>query len=295
MSNVPELSSILVHPVNGKPLQLSANEDTLTEPDGGDRFEIKDGIPRMLPPKEEVEQKSFDYAAHYQQDAVDYDYFNPPEGVTEKEERHRLHQYILEQIPKGNGWVLDAGCGGGWLAQSLLPSGHRIISADISDINPKKALSLFPAANHFALVADANYLPIKPGILDCIVASEIMEHVPQPGHFTASLYMALKPGGSLIITTPYNEFIRYSLCIHCNHNTPHNAHLHSFTEKSVPSFLPAGARAETYVFGSKVLSGLRLLPALKWLPFGLYKLLDSMLVSVSGKRASRLMVIITKP
>jgi 2-polyprenyl-3-methyl-5-hydroxy-6-metoxy-1,4-benzoquinol methylase len=295
MSSVRELSSILIHPVSGKPLHLSAQEDLLTEPDSGDRFVIKDGIPQLLPPKDEVEQKTFDYAAHYQQDAIDYDYFNPPEGKTEAEERNRLHQFILERIPSGKGWVLDAGCGGGWLANSLLSSGRNIISADISDINPRKALDLLPASNHFALVADANYLPVVSGGLDCIVASEIMEHVPQPAQFAKSLYRALKPGGRLIITTPYNEFIRYSLCIHCNHNTPHNAHLHSFTEKSLPSFVPAGAKAEALVFGSKILSGFRLLPLLKWMPFGLFKLLDKVLVAVSGKRASRLMVLITKP
>lgn len=297
MTSFREYAALLTHPLSGKPLLLSKDGQMLTEPESGGQFPVADNIPLLLPPKATRldQEKGFDYAEHYQQDAIHYDYFNPPEGKTEGEERRRLHQFILAQIPAGNGFVLDAGCGGGWLAQHLLPSGRPVISSDISDINPRNALQRFPAPNHFALVADSNFLPLRDNSLDCIVASEIMEHVPEPAKFTASLYRALKSGGKLIITTPYNEFIRYSLCIHCNRNTPHNAHLHSFTEKSIPAIVPKGAAAAPKIFGSKVLTGLRLLPAFSWLPFSLYEALDRFLVAITGKRASRLMVIITKP
>lgn len=276
-------------------MALAADELSLMEQESGLQYELKEGVPILLPQKSALHNEAFDYTAHYQEDSVVYDYFNPPEGKTEAEERRRLHEFILNEIPRGQGWVLDAGCGGGWLAQQLIPSGRPILSADISDINPRKAVKQFPAENHFALVADGNYLPIIPDTLDCIVASEIMEHVPDPAKFISSLYLSLKQGGKLIITTPFNEFIRYSLCVHCNQNTPHNAHLHSFTEKNVRQYIPLGAVVASRVFSAKIITGLRILPMLRWLPFGLFKALDKLMISLSGNRASRLMIVISKP
>lgn len=287
-------TSILVHPVSNKPLIANASGTELTDPESGEVFEVHGGVYNLLPKRSGVQLKMFDYQEHYQQDSLVYDYFDMPGGKTEVEERRRLHQYILSKVPSAKGWVLDMGCGGGWLSQSLVPNGYAVISADISDVNPAKAIQQLPAPNHVALVADANFLPLANGSVDCIVASEIIEHVPDPRQFTASLYVALKPGGRLIITTPYNEFIRYSLCIHCNRNTPHNAHLHSFTETSILEFMPKDAKVETTVFGSKILSSLRLLRVFKILPYALYRMLDKALTVMSGKKAARLMVVIQK-
>lgn len=295
--NLPDFSSLLVHPVSRKPLAFYAGgeSEVLVEPESGDSFEIKDNVVQLLPRQNAAQLPLFDYRDHYQKDALVYDYFDPPEGKTEAEERRRLHQHILAQVPDKQCLVLDMGCGGGWLSQSLAPEGYAVISADISDINPAKAVALLPLPNHLGLVADALFLPLRDAAVDCIVASEIIEHVPDPGRFMASLYAALKPGGKLIITTPYNEFIRHSLCIHCNRNTPHNAHLHSFTEQTIRAFVPPGATdVQTMVFASKVLSALRLLRAFTLLPFPLFRLVDKCLTVISGKKASRLMVVIRK-
>ena len=70
------------------------------------------------------------------------------------------------------------------------------------------------------LIADAYKLPFNPNTLDCIVASEIMEHTFNPEKFISNLLNVLKPGGKIIITTPYDEQINYHLCVHCNHPTP---------------------------------------------------------------------------
>ena len=72
---------------------------------------------------------------------------------------------------------------------------------------------------------------LSPESFDIIVASEIIEHVYDPKMFIDCLLDILKPSGKIIITTPYNEKIPLSLCVHCNQLTPGNAHLHSFNEK----------------------------------------------------------------
>ncbi len=256
--------SHLVHPLHKTPLQYDERADQLVDPSNNDRFAIKNNVPILLTPEvettlTETEQHAlagshFQYKEHYQNDAETYDYFKVSENPVEREEHNRLHQHILSEIPKDTTWILDTGCGGGWLANALKHKNKQVISMDISDINPIKAIQNNPYPTHYGLVADVYELPVKEGTIDCIVASEIIEHVSDPKRFIDALFTALKPGGKIIITTPYNERIMASLCIHCNRLTPHNAHLHSFTEASITRYLPGRVtKYKTRVFNNKIL------------------------------------------
>ena len=98
-------------------------------------------------------------------------------------------------------------------------------------------LKKYPFERHHAIVADVYALPFQTNTFDCIVAAEVMEHTPDPKLFIAHLLRILKPNGTLIITTPFNERIPHSLCVHCNRATPHNAHLHSFDQQKIKALL----------------------------------------------------------
>ena len=112
-----------------------------------------------------------------------------------------------------------------------MPKGVNVYSLDISETNPAKAVKLYPLENHFAIAADSFHLPFTDGSFDCVIASEIIEHIVDPAKFIKELFRVVKKGGQLIITTPYKEKIIYYLCIHCNNKTPAHAHIHSFDEK----------------------------------------------------------------
>jgi 2-polyprenyl-3-methyl-5-hydroxy-6-metoxy-1,4-benzoquinol methylase/uncharacterized protein YbaR (Trm112 family) len=297
--------NLLVHPLNKTPLRYNEQLNQLVDLVNHEVFAIKDQVPILLMATVETELtktslhatagSSFQYKEHYQTDAVTYDYFKETENATEREEHNRLHQYILSQIPSGADWILDAGCGGGWLAGALNGKGKHVISMDISDINPVKAVKNVPAPTHYGLVADVFELPLKATSIDCIIASEIIEHVPDPKRFLAALLAALKPGGKLIVTTPYNEHIQYSLCIHCNQLTPHNAHLHSFTEESIKKFLPEKIKkASATVFNNKILVRLGIQRLFKFLPLRLWKGIEKVSNALTRKRAYRLMLVIEK-
>jgi SAM-dependent methyltransferase len=53
-----------------------------------------------------------------------------------------------------------------------------------------------------AVKGDALDLPYSDGTFDCVIASEILEHVPEDDRAIAELVRVLKPGGSLAITVP---------------------------------------------------------------------------------------------
>ena len=290
----------LVHPVRKTPLQFDKAKQQLTDAETNDWFTIRENVPVLLTTNEEGvltetdlhrnAGSTFHYKEHYQADAATYDYFKETENGIEREEHNRLHDYILSEISSGASWILDVGCGG-----ALRNKKKQVISMDISDINPLKATKTYAYPTHFGLVADVFELPVKENSIDCIVASEIIEHVSDPKRFLSSLYAALKPGGKMVVTTPYNERIQMSLCIHCNQLTPHNAHLHSFTESSIIRYLPDNIKSfKTIVFNNKILVRLGIQRLLGFLPLVLWNAIDSLSNAVTGKRAYRLMLVIEK-
>ena len=217
----------------------------------------------------------FNYIEHYKKDAVEFDYFEERKGATEHDER-RVREYIISKIPKGVNSILDVGCGKGWVAKEFLPKGKTVVSLDISVTNPSIVKKLYSNPKHFAIAADSFHLPFNNESFDCVIASEIIEHVFDPEGFVKELFRVVKKGGSLIITTPYKEKIVYYLCIHCNQKTPANAHIHSFDEKKLES-LYSGNDFESFeyeTFGNKILLFLRTYVILQFFPLWLWKLKD---------------------
>ena len=105
----------------------------------------------------------------------------------------------------------------------------------------------------------------------------------------------LKPGGALIISTPYKEQLHYSLCIHCNEMTPKNAHLHSFDEKKLVDLYKNNDLGNTryFIFGNKALTVLRTHVLLRFLPFKLLKIVDRA-VNLLVNKPAHIIVIYTK-
>lgn len=237
----------------------------------------------------------FNYIDHYQKDAVEYDYAKIITNRATLHENQRLYQKILRLIPDHSYTVLDVGCGRAWVAQELIKrKDTTIISFDISNQNPIKAINSFPSKNHFGLVGDVYNIPIKTDSIDFIVASEIIEHVANPKLFITKLLDVLKKDGTLIITTPYDEKIETSLCIHCNKPTPRNAHIHSFNEKNFIDYLPqSGVDVNFDKFNNKFLIKLRSHILLQHLPFFLWNGIDK-LVNTFFNSPTRLLIKITK-
>jgi len=221
--------------------------------------------------------EEFDYTQHYKIDAEKFNYFEERLGATADDEK-RVHQSIISNVPANAESILDVGCGSAWVAEYFLKKSKKVFSLDISSINPVKALSKFPLAGHFGITADSYLLPFQDNSFDCVIASEIIEHMLYPGNFITELFRVVKPGCNLVITTPYKEVIRYSLCIHCNQQTPLHAHLHSFDENKLLPLYNGTDLKTTYwkTFGNKILIFLRTYVILKYLPFGLWKLVDKL-------------------
>ncbi len=248
-------------------------------------YPINDSIPIFLPQISGNDRMN--YIEHYEKDGELFNYFEERECKATKHEELRLRQYILSRLKTDSMTILDIGSGGAWLAKEINFKKNKLISFDLSGKNIKKALKRYPNQNHFGVVGDALNPPFKKNSIDCIVASEIIEHLVNPQEFVSQMLNILKPGGIFIISTPYKEELQYYLCIHCNQMTPKNAHLHSFEENKLLSYFKAenisGIKSKQselvkdiryFIFGNKALTVLRTYVLLKFLPFSLWKIVD---------------------
>lgn len=283
MINKSLLNDVLCIQCQKQKLKFSETGDGLVCEDCNQRYGIQNNVPVFLLEKEkntksDIHKKQgtvFNYIDHYQKDGEGKSYFEDRDNGTEHMNR-RVGEYIVSQIKNKTGKILDVGCGKAWVAKALCPKGYEVVSMDISLENTTEALKRYAYPNHSAVVADVYSLPFKEGVFDYIVASEIIEHVVHPSEFVKNLMRILKPGGTLIVTTPYKEKIRYTLCVHCNNPTPIHAHIHSFDEKTLTN-LYSGANfksCEYVTFGNKIPVHLRMHGILKHLSFWCWKKVD---------------------
>ena len=92
--------------------------------------------------------------------------------------------------------IADVGCGRGWLAQLLSQFGE-VTGFDRSTTEAKKR---YPGLRF----VECNVLELPRDTFDVAVCSEVVEHVrteEQP-KLMESLFLILRPGGTLIMTTP---------------------------------------------------------------------------------------------
>lgn len=101
--------------------------------------------------------------------------------------------------------VLDVGCGDGNFTASLAEAGYVMHGIDTSSGGVTKAKSRYPRSS-FAVGSAYDDLR-KPfdraEMFDAIVAVEVIEHLYSPRQFMRQSHRALRPGGILVITTPY--------------------------------------------------------------------------------------------
>ncbi|WP_319229728.1 methyltransferase domain-containing protein [Draconibacterium orientale] len=283
---INKVLSEIVHCLNcGASLSIDEENEQLKCKKCGTSYPVKNSVAVMLPSQEakntaepEIHAKQssvFNYIDHYQKDGIEHNYFQKRDSGTEHIER-RVREYVFSQIKNETGRILDVGCGRAWGAQHLCPENYEVISMDISLENTTEALKIYPFKNHSAVVADVFSLPFNENTFDYIIASEIIEHVIDPKAFIENLIRALKPGGTLIVTTPYKEKIKYSLCVHCNKLTPLHAHIHSFDEKILSSlYTRKDLQSCNYItFANKIPIHLRMHVFFRFFGFRCWKIVD---------------------
>jgi SAM-dependent methyltransferase len=108
--------------------------------------------------------------------------------------------------------VIDVGCGAGRHSFEAFRRGADVVAFDQDgeELNDVDAIlqamqqqgEAPTSAKAEAVKGDALDLPYGDGTFDCVIASEILEHVPADDRAIDELVRVLKPGGWLAVTVP---------------------------------------------------------------------------------------------
>jgi 2-polyprenyl-6-hydroxyphenyl methylase/3-demethylubiquinone-9 3-methyltransferase len=100
--------------------------------------------------------------------------------------------------------VLDVGCGGGILSESMAQRGATVSGIDMGEA-PLKIAKLH--ALESGLNIDYQKIPVEelaeqqPESFDIVTCLEMLEHVPDPASIIRACYQLCKPGGQVFFST----------------------------------------------------------------------------------------------
>lgn len=137
----------------------------------------------------------------------------PPYGWTDSTPTH-AHAYLMPAVeavlaPLGKGLqIVDLGCGNGALAGILAQSGHRVVGVDVSPDGIEIARRRYPGLDfRVGSVYDEGLAERLPQA-DVVVSLEVVEHLLYPRKLFSTAARTLRPGGTLIASTPYHGYLK---------------------------------------------------------------------------------------
>ncbi|MEA3303760.1 MAG: bifunctional 2-polyprenyl-6-hydroxyphenol methylase/3-demethylubiquinol 3-O-methyltransferase UbiG [Pseudomonadota bacterium] len=113
-------------------------------------------------------------------------------------------QYIDERASLDAKSVLDVGCGGGILAESMAALGARVTGIDAGKAPLEVAKLHLLESGHeveYQHIMVEDLAAQQPESFDVVTCMEMLEHVPDPGSVISSCARLLKPGGVAFFST----------------------------------------------------------------------------------------------
>lgn len=113
-------------------------------------------------------------------------------------------EWINARVPLAGKTVVDIGCGGGILAESIAKKGATVTGIDLSE----KALKVADlhslesgVAVRYELIAAEELALREAGKYDVVTCMEMLEHVPDPASIVQACARLVKPGGWVFFST----------------------------------------------------------------------------------------------
>lgn len=129
----------------------------------------------------------------------------------ESGELKTLHQvnplrlgYISEKVNLAGKAVIDIGCGGGILSESMAVKGAKVTGIDMNksviDVAKLHQLETGTQVEYLHLSAEA-IAAERPAHYDVVTCLEMLEHVPDPLSIVKACATLVKPGGQVFFST----------------------------------------------------------------------------------------------
>jgi len=112
--------------------------------------------------------------------------------------------WIEQQASLAGKDVLDVGCGGGILAESMARRGARVTGIDLAE-KPLKVAQLHLLESRievrYELASPEEFAERHAGSFDVVTCMELLEHVPDPASTVAACAQLARPGGRVFFAT----------------------------------------------------------------------------------------------
>ena len=113
-------------------------------------------------------------------------------------------EWINARVPLAGKTVVDIGCGGGILAESMAMKGAKVTGIDLSE----KALKVADLHSlesgvqvRYEMVSAEQLAAREPASYDVVTCMEMLEHVPDPASVVQACATLVKPGGHVFFST----------------------------------------------------------------------------------------------
>ncbi len=122
-----------------------------------------------------------------------------------------LLPYVTQQLkkilPGRPGRIVDLGCGNGAVTAELAQLGHDVVGVDVSADGIELAKQAFPTLRfEVGSVYDSQLEESIGSAADVVVSLEVLEHLFHPRELFRQSARLLRPGGTLILSTPYHGY-----------------------------------------------------------------------------------------
>lgn len=153
-----------------------------------------------------IESKNVDHAELAKFSALASKWWDPNSEFRPLHEINPLRlNWIDERVGLKGKRVLDVGCGGGILAESMARRGADVLGIDLADKSLKVAElhKLETGVNNvnYRYVSAEQLATEEKGTFDVVTCLEMLEHVPDPAQTIHACADLCKPGGWLFFST----------------------------------------------------------------------------------------------
>ncbi len=112
--------------------------------------------------------------------------------------------FVLERASLVRARVLDVGCGGGLLAESLSRAGAAVTAIDLAPAMIEAArlhAALGELSIDYRVQSAEELAAAEPRSYEAVTCMEMLEHVPEPAAMLATLARLARPGGHVFVST----------------------------------------------------------------------------------------------
>ena len=162
-----------------------------------------------------------------------------PAGATPEQFELR-RAFLLAHVASGD-TVLDLGSGAGEFSAALLEAGAAPIAVDVAAEALRRARERIPGLDARPWLA-GEPLPVDDNAVDVVWAGEVIEHVVDVAPWLSEVRRVLRPGGTLLLTTPdHGRGTLLALALSprrfAEHFEPRSDHVRFFSRRTLRALL----------------------------------------------------------